>query len=90
VFFAIPPLYTIQQPGPSRIKEPAKDFHFRIHHEKGIEEISLDVAALYEKEYVGWTSLGTYSFSGDHAWIELSDESKGKLVFADAIKWVKR
>lgn len=60
-------------------------FHFKVHHDDGIEDVELDVG---EAE-TGWSSLGTYYLSSDTARVELTDKSKGRMVFADAIKWVK-
>ena len=48
----------------------------------GVDEVDLDAASADE----GWNVLGTFYFSKGKALIELSDESKGRLVFADAVK----
>lgn len=37
-----------------------------------------------------WTYLGTYYFSSNRAHIELTDKSKGNLVYADAVMFVKK
>ena len=36
-----------------------------------------------------WVEVGTYHFSSDSAKIELTNNSKAKTVYADAIKLVK-
>ncbi len=37
----------------------------------------------------GWVALGDYSFPADTATISLSNETKLRAIFADAIKLVK-
>ena len=41
----------------------------------------------FEEASEGWNELGEYYFSQGLAKVELSDQSKGLLVLADAIKW---
>ncbi len=62
-----------------------KDFHFVVKHDDGSESIQVDAASAD-----GWTNLGSFYFSAGKAQVELSDESNGRIVFADAVKWVKR
>ena len=38
----------------------------------------------------GWNYLGSYYFSAGKNKIELSNKSKGRIVVADAVKWVKK
>jgi hypothetical protein len=38
----------------------------------------------------GWNHLGTYYFTSDTALVELSNKSKLKMVFADAVKLVEQ
>ncbi|MBT4483480.1 MAG: hypothetical protein HOC71_07365 [Candidatus Latescibacteria bacterium] len=64
-------------------QQSIQDFHFIIHHDDGDEDIELDVSSAQQ----GWHPLGTYYFSEGNARIELTDESKGRLVYADAVKW---
>jgi len=63
-----------------------KDFHFTVNHDDGASELIEDVSRNNDR----WLNLGTFSFSKGPASVILSDESKGKLVYADAVKWVKR
>lgn len=63
-----------------------KDMHYRIFHDQGVEEITVD----YENAEGGWNNLGRYYISSDTARVELSNETNGKIVIADAIKWVKQ
>lgn len=62
---------------------PAQDFNFVIHHDDGADEVKLDANSANE----GWNLLGTFYFSQGEARIELSDRTKGRVVYADAIKW---
>ncbi len=62
------------------------DYHFFVHHEDGVDEVVLDMKQAKE----GWLLLGSYYFSAGEAEIELTDRTKGRVVLADAVKWVKR
>jgi len=61
------------------------DFNYTIRHGSGEDQVTLDAG----KALDGWNFLGTYFFSKGQASVELSDRSKGELVIADAVKWVK-
>jgi len=63
-----------------------EDFHFTIHHDDGTEEVELDINSATE----GWYDMGTYYFSQGPAIIELTDRSKGRMVYADAVKWTEQ
>ena len=62
--------------------QPVEDFHFTIHHEDGVDEVELNAASAD----AGWNEIGTFYFSEGKAVIELSDKSKGRIVYADAVK----
>lgn len=62
-----------------------KDFHFKIYHDDGVEEITVD----YENAEAEWNNIGRFYLSKDTAKVELSDQSSGRLVIGDAVKWVK-
>lgn len=66
-----------------RRESPVQDFNFIVHHDDGAEEVKLDANSAKE----GWNLLGTFYFSKGTAQIELSDRTKGRLVYADAVKW---
>jgi len=68
-----------------RREQFVEQFHFLIHHDDGVSEEILDVS----KSEGGWNFLGTYYISAGQAKVELTDKSKGRIVFADAVKWVK-
>jgi ABC-type transport system involved in multi-copper enzyme maturation permease subunit len=63
-----------------------KDLHYRIYHDEGIENITLD----YEKADGGWNNLGRFYLSPDTAKVILTNQSAGRIVIGDAIKWVKQ
>ena len=60
-------------------------FHFFVHHDDGTEEVILDM----KNAENGWNLLGTFYFSQGTATVLLTDETDERVVFADAIKWVK-
>jgi hypothetical protein len=60
-----------------------KDFHFVINHDDGEEELKIDM----DGAEPGWYLLGTFYFSEGPAVVELTDQSKGAMVYADAVKW---
>lgn len=61
-------------------------FNYTIHHDDGAEDINLDA----DSADPGWNLLGSYYFSQDKAVVELVDRSGGKLIIADAVKFIKR
>jgi hypothetical protein len=65
---------------------PYKDMHYKIYHDEGVEEITLD----YENAEGGWNILGRYYLSPDTAKVVLTNQSAGRVVIGDAIKWVKQ
>lgn len=71
--------------GDRRRDQFVEQFHFLIHHDDGVAEEILDVS----KSEGGWNFLGTYYITAGPAKVELTDESKGRIVFADAVKWDK-
>jgi hypothetical protein len=64
---------------------PYKDMHYKIYHDEGVEEITVD----FENAEGGWNMLGRYYLSPDSAKVELTNQSAGRIVLGDAIKWVK-
>jgi len=77
-------------PTPPQGREPGgesmyKDMHYKIYHDEGMEEITVD----YENADAGWNMLGRYYLSPDSAMVELTNQSSGRMVIGDAIKWVK-
>lgn len=62
-----------------------KDMHYRIFHDEGVDEISVD----FDNAEPGWNMLGRYYLSRDSAKVELTNQSSGRMVIGDAVKWVK-
>jgi hypothetical protein len=67
-------------------ESPYKDMHYKIYHDEGVEEITLD----FENADGGWNNLGRYYLSPDTAKVILTNQSAGRMVIGDAIKWVKQ
>ncbi len=61
------------------------NYNFQIYHDDGMDNITLSDEELDE----GWNYMGTFYISPENAKVELTNKSVGKMVFADAIKWVK-
>lgn len=68
-----------------RGESPYKDMHYKIYHDEGVEELTLD----YPNADGGWNLLGRYYLSPDTAKVVLTNKSEGRIVIGDAIKWVK-
>ena len=66
------------------------NYNFFIYHDNGIEKIKRKISDYYDNSDLVEVHLGTYYFSEGPAKIELTDETNGLYVFADAVKWVKR
>ena len=67
-------------------ESPYKDMHYKIYHDQGVEDITLD----YENADGEWNNLGRFYLSADTAKVVLSNQSSGRTVIGDAIKWVKQ
>jgi len=63
-----------------------KDMHYKIYHDEGIEEVILD----YETAEGGWNNLGSFYLSPDTVKVVLTNQTQGRIVIGDAIKWVKQ
>jgi hypothetical protein len=60
-----------------------KELHFRLYHDRGSEEFTLDL----ERAEEGWNYLGTAHLNAGPTHLELSDLSNQGYVIADAVKW---
>ncbi len=60
------------------------DFTYIIHHDNGDDLVTFDAQNAAD----GWHFLGTYFFSKGNAKIELTNQSNGRVVVADAVKLV--
>lgn len=67
-------------------QEPtAGPYQLTIFHDDGADEVTIDV----DKAEEGWNLLGNFYLSSGKAKVSLSNETDGRLVIADAVKWVK-
>lgn len=62
------------------------NYRFTIPHENGTDEPTVE---LHRDTPEGWTSLGDYSFAADTLTVSLSNETRLRAVFADAVKLVR-
>ena len=62
-----------------------EEYHYIIHSDDGEDQQVVDLSKIDG----GWSEIGSYHFSRGSAKIELSNLSKAKTIFADAIKLVK-
>jgi hypothetical protein len=69
----------------SRGNNVYKDMHYKVYHDEGMDEITVD----FDNAEAGWNNLGRYYLSPDSAKVELTNQSTGRVVLADAIKWMK-
>jgi hypothetical protein len=70
----------------SRRDNQIKDLHYKVYHDDGVEDISID----FDHAEGGWNSLGRFYLSHDSAKVVLTNKSSGRMVIGDAIKWVKQ
>jgi hypothetical protein len=62
-----------------------KDMHYKVYHDEGIDEITVD----FESADPEWYNLGQYYISSDTATVELTNQSAGRMVLGDAIRWAR-
>lgn len=62
------------------------EYHYTVTHDDGDDDIVID----YESAENGWNLLGSYYLSPDSAYVKLSNLSRGRVIFADAIRWVRQ
>jgi hypothetical protein len=62
------------------------DYHYTISSSEGTENV---VYELNDPED-GWNRLGSFHFPADSVSIRLSNETDGRRIIADAVKWVRR
>jgi hypothetical protein len=61
-------------------------YHYTISSNEGREEVEFPLRNTED----GWNKIGAFHFPADTARIELSNETNGRRVIADAVKWVRR
>jgi hypothetical protein len=65
--------------------QPEEVYEFNVIHDDGIDHPSVKP----DPRESTWIEVGTYHFSSDSAKIELTNNNKAKMVFADAVKLIK-
>ena len=60
------------------------EYHYTISSSAGSEELVFTLVNIEE----GWNKIGSFYFPADTAAVMLSNETNGKRIFADAVKWV--
>jgi len=72
--------------GGPQFADQGTKYPYVISSNEGTEELEFTL----NKPEEGWNKLGTFHFPADTATVELSNNTEGARVFADAIKWVRR
>ena len=62
------------------------NLNLQVYHDGGVEPVELDLSQVEE----GWNHIGTYRLAAGPAHVEMTDRGQGRLVIADAVKWVER
>jgi ABC-type transport system involved in multi-copper enzyme maturation permease subunit len=80
-----------QGQGPGRgfgpeFADKGADYHFTISSSEGREEVVYEL----NNPEDGWNRLGSFHFPADSVSVQLSNETDGRRVIADAVKWVRR
>jgi hypothetical protein len=70
----------------SRGDSPYKDMHYKVYHDEGVDDISID----FEHADAGWNNLGRFYLSHDSAKVVLTNKTAGRIVIGDAIRWVRQ
>src|SRR5665647_517312 len=65
--------------------QPEDIYEFNVTHDDGVDHPAVKADAREST----WIEVGTYHFSSDSAKIELTNNTKSKFVFADAVKLIK-
>jgi hypothetical protein len=68
-----------------RLADRGTDYHYLVSSNEGSEEV---IFVLDDPEE-GWNRLGSFHFPADTAVVELSNQTSGRRVIADAVKWVR-
>ncbi len=65
--------------------QPEEIYNFNVTHDDGVDHPAVKA----DPRESTWVEVGTYHFSSDTARIELTNNSKAKSIYADAVKLVK-
>jgi hypothetical protein len=86
IYAYAPAIFAFQRGGGRTQESMISDFHYLVHNDDGVDEVILDMKNAQNE----WALLGTYHLSAGAAEVELTNKSGGRVVFADAVKWVKQ
>ncbi len=79
--------HTVLPPRQFRRRDIGEEkYQYLIYHDDGTEEVIVEM----ETAERGWSLLGSFYFSEGNAKVELTNESPGRMIIADAVKWVLR
>ena len=73
------------QEGGDTQQENEGSYQLTVFHDDGEDVVNIDIGSAEE----GWNLLGSYYLSAGPAKVALSNETEGRMVVADAVKWVK-
>jgi ABC-type transport system involved in multi-copper enzyme maturation permease subunit len=62
------------------------DYHYTISSNEGTEELVYEL----NNPEDGWNRLGSFHFPADTAVVRLNNQTDGRRVIADAVKWVRK
>ncbi|MEA3460573.1 MAG: ABC transporter permease subunit, partial [Bacteroidota bacterium] len=62
------------------------DYHYSIFSSEGTEEVVYEL----NNPEDGWNRLGSFHLPADSVRVQLSNQTDGRRVIADAVKWVRR
>jgi len=68
-----------------RLADQGTDYHYLVSSNEGSEEVTF----VLDDPEAGWNRLGSFHFPADTAVVELSNQTGGRRVIADAVKWVR-
>ena len=80
-----------QGPGQGRgfgpqFADKGADYNYTITSSEGIEKINYEL----NNPEDGWNRIGSFHFPADSVSVRLTNETDGRRVLADAVKWVRR
>ncbi len=66
--------------------DKGSDYHYTISSSEGSETLIFEL----NNPEDGWNRLGSFHFPADSVSIQLTNETDGRRIIADAVKWVKK
>lgn len=72
--------------GRPEFADKGTDYHYTISSSEGTEDLVFELNSPED----GWNRLGSYHFPADSVSIRLTNQTDGRRVIADAVKWVKK